>query len=627
MSPLAEDSDGAAQAAAPSGDASSSPSSSGAPSAPSKQAVDLARVTAGLREPPEAYARWARWHPLAYAAMAGSIGGQTVMFAKSMGEIVKATAAGSNQFVYAFTYVILVCMIGCMVGEQHFLASGLQLFDAMLVVPVFSSAFMLVTVLGGAAYFDELNGFDTLSWVLFPLGIVLVVSGVLILSARRQDGGRGAGKQPGGEEDEQGAAAPRHEEDGDGSLGGGQGRQAGGDGDIEMASLAGSPHHRPAASHHDVLVMEEQEEADGEAWGPGGAAGTSAHPSPASTPRRPVASLSARSSPGHVASSPKSSSSPGRRPSLLRPGWEAVVSRPRGPSLLSFHRASSEHPSPLGASPRSARPRSSTEAVATTTTSAAGGAAAGGLPGHHSPTTHGRRPRGRTSVLEATLHIMQAVTLSHTVVSAFNDGQRDAPRPVLKRTVSASAGSDPALPRAQPALPRSSTAAVMTATAEPVSSLPPPRAAAAASPAGTVSPTAAATATPPAAGASWPQGSDVESGGGAAGANLDDALAAATAADTAPDVAGAPDAAALERPDSPSDGDTDDGEEEDEGGPEERGDADAAPSPAEPEPRASDSAQAAGGLPRRASSDRDDGLVTGGSEKSEVAAALDAEAE
>ncbi len=584
-------------------------------SAASKQVVDLARVTAGLREPPPAYAAYARWHPLAYAAMAGSIGGQTVMFAKSMGEIVKATAAGSNQFAFFFTYVILACMVACTVGEQHFLASGLQLFDAMLVVPVFSSAFMVITVLGGAAYFDELSSFDTLSWVLFPIGIVLTVSGVVVLSSRKQDGGGTQLPSGDGEDSEAAelcgadATGTAGDEEADGRTAYADGATAHGPADdgeagVELASMslaeqgrrrraasdgsaatsagdeaaaaaarAGAFGHGASAStggsaiagaiagagagaaggessfildaHRDESVASAAMQAsplltgEGSVTRVGAAAGADgAHHAPSdalslagsaassvASGRDGPAGVGASSAAGwstahrhkdatalpHGISAPRAS--PGRRQSLLRPGWEGVVAARGGGgvgggSFLAFGRGSrtSEHDGDAAEDSSTRRLRAATETPAQAAAGTGAAASAAGS-SHATPGSAGQasgRPRGRTSVLEATLGLFQAVTLSHTMVSAFNDEEaamaaaesgsfpagsvadsaRGVPRPLMQRAVSARAGVqevrdpslDPAaavnasgaapLAGAESALPRSRTANVMPTRAE-----------------------------------------------------------------------------------------------------------------------------------------------------------------
>lgn len=69
-----------------------------------------------------------------------------------------------------------VCVCVCFVSS---------FFDALYVVPVFQCFFILVSVVGGAAYFNEFASFRLLQIVFFPTGIVLTLTGVQILSARK----------------------------------------------------------------------------------------------------------------------------------------------------------------------------------------------------------------------------------------------------------------------------------------------------------------------------------------------------------------------------------------------------------------------------------------------------------
>jgi len=73
-----------------------------------------------------------------------------------------------------------------MLLQQHFLAKGLQLFDTLLIVPVFSSTFMFSSIIAGGVYYREFDAFTTTSWACFPIGIALVLVGVYILSGRQK---------------------------------------------------------------------------------------------------------------------------------------------------------------------------------------------------------------------------------------------------------------------------------------------------------------------------------------------------------------------------------------------------------------------------------------------------------
>jgi len=130
------------------------------------------------------YEKWAKIHPFSYCALSGCIGAQSIMFGKMLAEMIGMSFRGDNQMIYPLTYVFLACMLFCIFCQLHFLALGLRFFDALYVVPVFQCFFILGSTLGGAAYFAEFSSFGVTQFVLFPIGILLTLCGVYILSSR-----------------------------------------------------------------------------------------------------------------------------------------------------------------------------------------------------------------------------------------------------------------------------------------------------------------------------------------------------------------------------------------------------------------------------------------------------------
>lgn len=123
--------------------------------------------------PPSAYEAYARFHPVSVAVLAGTLGAQTVLFAKSVAEAVKSSIAGSPQFGEPWPYVFAAATIGFIVVQQNWLAHALRFFDASFVVPVFQGTFITVSVLGGVFYFQELDGQSTVNLVMFPIAVVV----------------------------------------------------------------------------------------------------------------------------------------------------------------------------------------------------------------------------------------------------------------------------------------------------------------------------------------------------------------------------------------------------------------------------------------------------------------------
>eukprot|EP00937_MAST-01D_sp_MAST-1D-sp2_P000755 g755.t1 len=130
------------------------------------------------------YMRLARWHPFSYSALSGTFGANSVLFAKSTTELIRLTAQGENQFFKPLTYMIIACMFTCIALQTHFLAHGLQFFDALYIIPVFQCFFITFSIFGGAVYFNELATFSALQWLVFLFACALTLAGVVVLSAR-----------------------------------------------------------------------------------------------------------------------------------------------------------------------------------------------------------------------------------------------------------------------------------------------------------------------------------------------------------------------------------------------------------------------------------------------------------
>ncbi|RQM24889.1 hypothetical protein B5M09_000041 [Aphanomyces astaci] len=96
---------------------------------------DALRVHGNLSDE---YKTFRKIHPLAYSGLAGVWGAQSVMFAKSTGELIKQTAHGLNQFDKVPSYIILACLAGTITMQTHLLSLGLKSFDALYIVPVFT---------------------------------------------------------------------------------------------------------------------------------------------------------------------------------------------------------------------------------------------------------------------------------------------------------------------------------------------------------------------------------------------------------------------------------------------------------------------------------------------------------
>lgn len=125
-------------------------------------------------------------HMIGYAGLAGSMGGQSLLFAKSNVELIKSWMVGNNPWSFWQTYVLFGSLAICLAVQIHFLNSGLRLYDALSMVPVYQAYWIIMGVLGGLVYFEEILSFTAAEGSMFAFGVLLAVLGIIILSQRKQ---------------------------------------------------------------------------------------------------------------------------------------------------------------------------------------------------------------------------------------------------------------------------------------------------------------------------------------------------------------------------------------------------------------------------------------------------------
>ncbi|KNE64133.1 hypothetical protein AMAG_09192 [Allomyces macrogynus ATCC 38327] len=115
--------------------------------------------------------------PFAYAGIGGVMGGLTVLFAKSAAELVVTSVAGSNQFVYYQTYLILGGIFVTGLGQVFYINEGLRRYDALLQIPSFYVVYTLCGIFSAAVYFDELSSMSSDQQTMFGVGVGLTFLG------------------------------------------------------------------------------------------------------------------------------------------------------------------------------------------------------------------------------------------------------------------------------------------------------------------------------------------------------------------------------------------------------------------------------------------------------------------
>ncbi|KAF9429692.1 NIPA-like protein 3 [Podila epigama] len=123
--------------------------------------------------------------PLAYASLGGMMASYTVLFAKSLiNLLVTSIFDGDNQFTSFLAWVILIVTVVTAVSQVYWINMGLKKYDALLQVPVFFTVWVLLDIVGGGVYYDEFANFTAKQYVLFSLGVLIVFFGVALLAKR-----------------------------------------------------------------------------------------------------------------------------------------------------------------------------------------------------------------------------------------------------------------------------------------------------------------------------------------------------------------------------------------------------------------------------------------------------------
>lgn len=132
---------------------------------------------------------WKLIIPFSYAVVSGAIGSCSVLFAKSLSNLLRLSMSSSYRLDSWFTYSILLLFL-CTAGFwMARLNEGLAQFDAILIVPMFQIAWTFFSIITGFVYFQEYQVMDVLRTVMFILGMISVFIGISLLAPDEPKGG------------------------------------------------------------------------------------------------------------------------------------------------------------------------------------------------------------------------------------------------------------------------------------------------------------------------------------------------------------------------------------------------------------------------------------------------------
>ncbi|XP_078154858.1 magnesium transporter, putative (DUF803) isoform X1 [Carex rostrata] len=130
----------------------------------------------------EISAYWRTVLPFSYAVVSGAVGSCSVLFAKSLSNMLRLTMGSGYSLQSWFTYSIFLLFLSTAGFWMTRLNEGLSLFDAILIVPMFQIAWTFFSICTGFVYFQEYQVFSALRAIMFVLGISFVFVGISLLA-------------------------------------------------------------------------------------------------------------------------------------------------------------------------------------------------------------------------------------------------------------------------------------------------------------------------------------------------------------------------------------------------------------------------------------------------------------
>ena len=132
-----------------------------------------------------------QFYPTVHAVFAGTIGAQSVMFAKSVLKFLGNAVYGSKESNQStaqsvgYTFLFLLPTVFCLWNQIHYLNVSLKIYrDALFVLPVYQALWVSMGILGGLFFYQEYREIQHLHAVAFAAGCVISMAGLIVLARR-----------------------------------------------------------------------------------------------------------------------------------------------------------------------------------------------------------------------------------------------------------------------------------------------------------------------------------------------------------------------------------------------------------------------------------------------------------
>ncbi|KAL7528360.1 hypothetical protein ACHAXR_002401, partial [Thalassiosira sp. AJA248-18] len=123
--------------------------------------------------------------PCIYSVSSALFGTQSVVQAKVLAELLAVHGNGDeNIFKSWFTYLTLVIWILTVIVWLKRLNDALKMFNPLFIIPLLQCSFIFFAVVSGGIFFQEFNSFEWNQWLGFWFGIVVMFSGLVLLTPK-----------------------------------------------------------------------------------------------------------------------------------------------------------------------------------------------------------------------------------------------------------------------------------------------------------------------------------------------------------------------------------------------------------------------------------------------------------
>ena len=125
---------------------------------------------------------------LHYTALAGTLGGETLIFAKTSSELVKNAILRRDfdDLRNPISIVAVIMTVVTALTQLHVLNLGLAKFEAVIVVPVYQTFLNACAITMGLIFFQEYRLMSRKDTTMYSVGLVITLVGVKMLVQQRR---------------------------------------------------------------------------------------------------------------------------------------------------------------------------------------------------------------------------------------------------------------------------------------------------------------------------------------------------------------------------------------------------------------------------------------------------------